>query len=67
MKNIKTTIFSNGVILQAVECIINGKKQWRWIVNSFEYDSFLNGKLINPVEYGTKQDNLTEKFENGYN
>ena len=59
----KTIIFSTGVHLQSVECAINGKKQWRWIAVGFEDDSFLDGKAVNPVEYGNQEEKLIEKFE----
>ena len=45
------TIFSTGVHLQAVKCVINGKEQWRWIAVGFEDESYLSGRAINPVEY----------------
>ena len=48
--NLKTKeIFSTGVFLESAECIISGKKQWRWIAVNFEDESFLNGKVINPI------------------
>ncbi|MDI6752135.1 MAG: hypothetical protein QME07_04670 [bacterium] len=62
MKN-QTTIFSTGVHLQSVECVINGKKQWRWVATGFEDESFLNGKATNPFEYAEKQESLIEKFQ----
>lgn len=57
------TIFSTGVHLQSVECVINGKKQWRWVAVGFEDESFLNGEAINPIEYSEKQEDLVEKFQ----
>jgi hypothetical protein len=57
-------IFSTGVHLQSVECVINGKKQWRWVAVGFEDESFLNGEIINPIEYARKQENLVEEFQN---
>lgn len=57
------TIFSTGVHLQSVECFINGKKQWRWVAVGFEDDSFMDGEVINPVEYAKKQENLFDKFQ----
>lgn len=59
----KTTIFSIGVYLQSVECIVGGKKQWRWVATGFEEESFLNGQAINPIEYAEKQEGLVEKFQ----
>lgn len=56
-------IFSTGVHLQSVECVIDGKKQWRWVAVGFEDENFLNGKAINPVEYAEKQKNLVKKFQ----
>ena len=59
----KTTIFSIGVHLESVECVIYGKKQWRWVAVGFEDDSFLNGILINPIEYANKEEKLVEIFQ----
>lgn len=59
----QTIIFSTGVHLQSVECIINGKKQWRWVAAGFEDESFLNGSTINPIEYANKQEKLIEEFK----
>jgi hypothetical protein len=56
-------IFSTGVFLQAVECVINSKKQWRWVAVSFEDESFLNGRTINAIEYADKQINLIKFFQ----
>lgn len=58
------TIFSTGTHLQTIRCIINGKKQWRWVVVGFECESFLNGKEINPIEYAEEQESLIKEFEN---
>lgn len=56
-------IFSTGVHLQSVECVIYGKKQWRWVAVGFEDETFLNGEAINPVEYAEKQKDLVERFK----
>ncbi len=56
-------IFSTGVHLQSVRCTIYGKKQWRWVAVGFEDESFLNGKIINPIEYAEKEKYLIEKFQ----
>jgi len=56
-------IFSNGVYLQPVECVINNQKQWRWVAVGFEDDSFMNGETINPIEYADKQKDLIGKFD----
>ena len=59
----QTTIFSTGVHLASKECVINGKKQWRWVAVGFEDESFMNGEVVNPVEYAEKQKDLVEKFQ----
>lgn len=51
-------IFSTGVFLESVECVINGQKQWRWVAIRFEDDSFLNGSAIIPLEYADKAEKL---------
>jgi len=58
----KPIIFSTGVHLQALECKIYGKKQWRWVAIGFEDESFLNGKAINPIEYAKCQKKLIKRF-----
>lgn len=63
MNNQTIIIFSNGTHLQAVECVINGTKQWRWVAVGFEDDSFLNGKMINPVEYANEKSDLIKNFD----
>lgn len=63
MNNQKIIIFSTGAHLQAVECVINNLKQWRWVAIGFEDDSFLNGEVINPIESAKKPECLVEKFQ----
>lgn len=61
----KNGIFSTGVYLEEVECVINGCKQWRWVATRFEDDSYnRNGELVNPFEYSDSHDGLIENFEN---
>ncbi|OQA90123.1 MAG: hypothetical protein BWY26_01474 [Elusimicrobia bacterium ADurb.Bin231] len=62
-KENKTIIFSTGVHLQPIECVINEEKQWRWVAIGFEDESFLNGEAVNPIEYADRQENLVEKFK----
>ena len=57
------TIFSTGVHLQSVECVINRKKQWRWVAIGFEDESFMNGEAINPIEYSEGQKGLIKNFK----
>ena len=62
--NNQLTIFSTGVFLESVECIIDRQKQWRWVATGFEDENFLNGEAINPIEYANKKEKLTEIFKN---
>ncbi|MDO4783240.1 MAG: hypothetical protein Q4A09_08525 [Capnocytophaga felis] len=57
----KVQIFSTGVHLQAIEVIIGGIKQWRWIVVGFEDDSFINGKTIDVFEYANSKEELFQE------
>lgn len=47
----KFLIFSTGVFLVPVLCIINGKEQYRWVATSFEESTYYDGEVIYPVEY----------------
>ncbi len=62
MKNIKITekdkIFSTGVNLKPIECIINGEKQWRWVAVGFEDDTFFNGEIIDVYDYADNFEGL---------
>ncbi len=44
-------IFATGVFLQPVNCIINGKQQWRWVAVGFEDDSYYDGEYIDVYDY----------------
>lgn len=54
----EATIYTTGATLQAIEVEINGVKQWRWVVTSFEDDSYQNGKTIDICEYAESKDKL---------
>ena len=53
-------IYTTGAYLESIQCIINNKKQWRWVVTSFEEDSFSDGKCIDPLAYGDSENRLLE-------
>lgn len=59
-------IYCNGCNIEPVECIIKGKKQWRWVVTSFIEDCFENGEDIICKEKGKKQEDLFEEPEDYY-
>lgn len=46
-----TEVFTTGAFVKPIEVEINGVKQWRWIVDRFEDDSFANGKVVDVYEY----------------
>lgn len=57
-------IYCNGCDLEAKEVIINGKKQWRWVVKSFIEDCFENGEEVICNEKGKKESDLFENEDN---
>ncbi len=54
-------IFATGVFLKPVDCIINGIKQWRWVVVGFEDDSYFDGEAFDVYDYA---DNFEGLFKN---
>ena len=52
-------IYTNGAFLESKEVIIDGKKQWRWVVELFEgADSFCDGEMFNPPAYANTKEEL---------
>jgi len=51
-------IFSTGVHLKPIECVINGKKQWRWIVVGFEDETFFEGEIIDVYDFADSFEGL---------
>ena len=41
-------IYSTGVHLVPMELLINGVKQFIWVADDFNGETYLNGKLISP-------------------
>ena len=39
-------IFAENVKAESVQVVINGKKQWRWVITSFEGDTYENGEDV---------------------
>jgi hypothetical protein len=56
-------IYTNGCNVEAHEIILDGKKQWRWIVTSFIEDTFENGEDILVNEKGKKESDLFPETE----
>ncbi len=62
MNNIKISqndnVFSTGVHLKPIECIIEGKKQWRWVAVGFENDTYFDGEIIDVYDYADNFEGL---------
>lgn len=57
-KSREIKIVGNEVVLIPQEIDINGKKQWRWIVEEFGGETFKNGESINVIEYSESYEHL---------
>lgn len=51
-------IFTTGAYLKAIECIIDGRKQWRWVVVGFEDDTYFNGEIVDIQDYADSFEDL---------
>ena len=56
-------IYCNGCTLEAMECIIKGKKQWRWVLTSVQEDTFENGNDVIINTKGKKESDLFDEPE----
>ena len=57
-----TIIFTTGAFLKPIKLTEHGRDIWRWVVVSFEDDSYHDGELINPQTAATRADKLLEVF-----
>ena len=39
-------IFAESVKAEPMQGIVNGKKQWRWVITAFEGDTYENGEDV---------------------
>jgi hypothetical protein len=46
-----------------MECIIKGKKQWRWVLTSVQEDTFENGDEVIINTKGKKESDLLDEPE----
>jgi uncharacterized protein YrzB (UPF0473 family) len=54
-------IFTTGAFLQPIQIMDeNGNEKWFWVVNEFIDDSFQDGLIYNPKEFGKSKDELLE-------
>ncbi len=56
--NQNSVIFATGVHLEPIECIIEGKKQWRWVAVGFQDDTYFNGEIIDVYDYADNFEKL---------
>ncbi len=58
-------LYITGAFIQPVKYIKeNGDEVWLWVVNEFDGDTFHNGDVQNPREYGdTKAELLSTESE----
>ena len=52
------SLFTIGAFIKPVKVTINDEEQWRWIVTSFEDQTFLNGSELEVYEYANKLEYL---------
>lgn len=52
------SLFTIGAYIKPVKIIINNKEQWRWIVTSFEDQTFLDGNEIDIYDYADNLEGL---------
>jgi hypothetical protein len=53
-----TTVYTNGAFVQPI--FYNG--HWRWIVDSFEEDSFFDGDEVNTLETAYSESDLIQPY-----
>lgn len=53
-------IYTNGAYVSAAKVTVNAREVWCWIAESFEDDSYFDGKVINPRESAFDKDDLLE-------
>lgn len=52
------SLFTIGAFIKPVKVVINNVEQWRWIVTSFEDQTFLNGNEIDVYDYANNFEGL---------
>ncbi len=53
------SLFTTGAFIKPIKVTINNKEQWRWIVTSFEDQTFLEGNEIDVYDYANNLEDLT--------
>ena len=48
---VNDSLFTIGAFIKPVKVVINNVEQWRWIVTSFEDQTFLDGNEIDVYPY----------------
>ncbi len=52
------SLFTTGAFIKPSKVIINNQEQWRWIVTSFEDQTFSDGNEIDVYSYANSLENL---------
>lgn len=52
------TIYTTGANLRPITFVVDGKARWAWVVDEFIDDSFKDGDVYNPNEFGNTKDEL---------
>lgn len=58
MQITEPVIYTTGAFLRPVKIAVDGKERWAWVVIEFEDDSFRDGDVYNPKEFGENKDEL---------
>lgn len=54
-------IFTTGAFLRPTSITVNGEEIWLWSVTEFTDDSYMDGNIFNPKDFGkNKEELLTE-------
>lgn len=58
-------IFTDGAFCEPLECVDpeTGQKIWRWVVASFEDDSYMDGEYVEPVNAAKTRSELMNEIE----
>ena len=54
---------TGNAIIAPRKVTVDGTTYWFWVVESFEGDSYYDGKVCNPLEYSETKRGLFAEFE----
>jgi hypothetical protein len=53
-------LFTTGAFIKPIKVVINNQEQWRWIVTSFEDQTFSDGNEIDVYTYANNPEDLLD-------